>query len=81
MPLGVPVVPEENSTHSGASKGSSSNDGSAGPAVARLQETARSSSGSGSPRLGTDTVTRTVGRALRSSSTSARRSCSLPFQR
>ena len=39
MPLGSPVVPDENSTHSGASKSTRSNRSSAGVAVAVSQLT------------------------------------------
>ena len=41
MPFGRPVVPEENSTHSGASNGTRSNRSSAGVAVASARNAAR----------------------------------------
>ena len=72
MPFGRPVVPEENSTHSGASNGTRSNRSSAGVAVASCQGTPPvgprhppSPAGrSGRPGWGTRTVARSVGSAL-----------------
>ncbi|PFX01655.1 hypothetical protein CJ468_06032 [Nocardia farcinica] len=72
MPFGLPVVPEENSTHSGWSKatGSTASDSRA-VEIASAQLTA---SGTGWPNRDTTTVAVTVGRAARSASMSARRS-------
>ena len=91
MPFGRPVVPEENSTHSGASNGTRSNRSSAGVAVAsspgdaaRVGHDIPPESGggaSGRPGWGTRTVARSVGSALASAATSPRRSTTRPFHR
>ncbi|GAA3290509.1 hypothetical protein GCM10020295_05130 [Streptomyces cinereospinus] len=77
----MPVVPEENSTHSGASKGTCAKSQSAGSATASAQRTVVPSVAAGSPRFGIWTVTRTDGSAARSAAVSARRSCCRPFHR
>ena len=85
MPLGRPVVPDENSTHSGASKSTRSKRSSAGVAVAVSQLTSpgagSDSAAAGRPTLLMRTVARSVGSARCSAATSARRSSTRPFHR
>lgn len=77
VPLGVPVVPEENSTHRGWENGTGVNSGSR-PSATTASNRAPATVSSRRPRLSIQTTVRTDGRAAASAVASARRSWVLP---
>ena len=76
MPLGVPVVPDENSTHSGWANGTGVI--SSGTSVSSTRDHGTTSPSTSSPSRGTTTVAFRVGSCRRISASSVRRSWRFP---